>query len=207
MAGVQTFSTRQSSLGDSSSPGVVVRRPGSPACRQIQPNFTASFTPWGELACALGGRAGYERVRASDEQRTAPGAETIAELFNGEPSGVVFGQNMTSLTFAVSRALSAGWSRGDSVVLTELDHDANYTPWHRAAEERGAEVRMPRLDKATGCLPVQSVTDLLDESVRLARKERHEEWESEQHSESDTWETARDQGSGDFDIVEFFADF
>ena len=35
-----------------------------------------AYTPWGEMAYALAGRAGYERVRPSDEQRSAPGAET-----------------------------------------------------------------------------------------------------------------------------------
>lgn len=46
-----------------------------------------AYTPWGELAYALAGKAGYERVRASDEQRTAPpGAETLQELFGNEPT-------------------------------------------------------------------------------------------------------------------------
>lgn len=45
-----------------------------------------AFTPWGEIACALAGKAGYERVRSSDEQMVAPGAETLQELFGGEPS-------------------------------------------------------------------------------------------------------------------------
>lgn len=44
-----------------------------------------AYTPWGELAYALAGVQGYERVRASDEGRTAPGAETLRELFGGEP--------------------------------------------------------------------------------------------------------------------------
>jgi hypothetical protein len=44
-----------------------------------------AHTPWGELACSLAGKAGYERVRKSDQTHTAPGAETIAELFGGEP--------------------------------------------------------------------------------------------------------------------------
>jgi predicted AAA+ superfamily ATPase len=44
-----------------------------------------AHTPWGELACSLAGKAGYERVRKSDESHTAPGAETLAELFGGEP--------------------------------------------------------------------------------------------------------------------------
>ena len=45
-----------------------------------------AFTPWGELAYALGKRAGYESIRASDEQRVAPGAETIRALFAGQPT-------------------------------------------------------------------------------------------------------------------------
>jgi len=45
-----------------------------------------AYTPWGELAYALAGKAGYERVRASDEQRVSPGADTLRELFGGEPT-------------------------------------------------------------------------------------------------------------------------
>ena len=45
-----------------------------------------AFTPWGEIASALGGKDGYERIRTSDETRVAPGAETIRELFGGEPT-------------------------------------------------------------------------------------------------------------------------
>lgn len=45
-----------------------------------------AYTPWGEIAYALAGTPGYERVRASDEQRVAPGADTIRELFGGEPT-------------------------------------------------------------------------------------------------------------------------
>jgi predicted AAA+ superfamily ATPase len=44
-----------------------------------------AHTPWGELASSLAGKAGYERVRKSDESHTGPGAETLAELFGGEP--------------------------------------------------------------------------------------------------------------------------
>ncbi|MBV9250768.1 MAG: ATP-binding protein, partial [Acetobacteraceae bacterium] len=45
-----------------------------------------AYTPWGEIAYALAGREGYERVRRSDQEGIAPGAETIAELFGGEPA-------------------------------------------------------------------------------------------------------------------------
>ncbi len=45
-----------------------------------------AYTPWGEIAYALAGREGYERVRRSDEARGAPGAGTIKELFGSEPT-------------------------------------------------------------------------------------------------------------------------
>jgi len=45
-----------------------------------------AYTPWGEIAYALAGKAGYERVRRSDEEGSAPGAETIAELFGNGPA-------------------------------------------------------------------------------------------------------------------------
>jgi hypothetical protein len=45
-----------------------------------------AFTPWGEIAHGLAGAAGYERVRASDEGRVAPGADTIRELFGSAPT-------------------------------------------------------------------------------------------------------------------------
>ena len=45
-----------------------------------------AHTPWGEIAYALAGRAGYERVQRSDEEGVAPGAATLAELFGGEPT-------------------------------------------------------------------------------------------------------------------------
>ena len=45
-----------------------------------------AFTPWGELAFALNGVEGYEMVRASDVERVAPGADTLRQLFGGEPT-------------------------------------------------------------------------------------------------------------------------
>ncbi len=45
-----------------------------------------AYTPWGEIAYALAGKAGYDRVRKSDENRIAPGADTLRELFGGEPT-------------------------------------------------------------------------------------------------------------------------
>lgn len=112
----------------------------------------------------LGGGFGSSRVsvRVMGEARSA-----MADLLACDPSEVIFGQNMTSLTFSMSRALAATWSEGDAIVLTSLDHDANFTPWAMAAAERGVEVRVAEFDTATSELDPNAVVDLIDERVRL----------------------------------------
>ena len=57
-----------------------------PANGRAMGDGVLAHSPWGEIAFALAGKAGYERFRKSDETHTAPGAETLAELFGGEPS-------------------------------------------------------------------------------------------------------------------------
>jgi cysteine desulfurase family protein (TIGR01976 family) len=65
--------------------------------------------------------------------------EAIADLINAlSPDEVVFGQNMTSLTFHLARSLARTWKPGDEVVVTRLDHNANVRPWVLAARDAGA---------------------------------------------------------------------
>src|SRR5262245_63421043 len=65
-----------------------------------------------------------------------------ADLVGTDDDGcIAFGANMTTLTFALSRAIAAEWKPGDEVIVTRLDHDANVTPWARAAADRGATIR------------------------------------------------------------------
>jgi cysteine desulfurase family protein (TIGR01976 family) len=63
-----------------------------------------------------------------------------ADLFNCAPEEVVFGQNMTTITLGLARAIGRELKVGDEVVVTTLDHDANVGPW-RALEEKGVVVR------------------------------------------------------------------
>lgn len=77
----------------------------------------------------------------------------VADLINAEgPDEISFGQNMTSITIAVSRALARTWSPGDEVLLTRLDHDANISPWIIAARERDVRVRFADFDPDAGCV-------------------------------------------------------
>jgi cysteine desulfurase family protein (TIGR01976 family) len=64
----------------------------------------------------------------------------MADFFNCAPDEVVFGQNMTTITFALARAIGRQLNAGDEIVVTTLDHDANVAPW-RALEEKGVVIR------------------------------------------------------------------
>src|SRR5439155_18620891 len=77
--------------------------------------------------------------RRTNEMISAARA-AMADLFNSSPEEVVFGQNMTTITFALSRAIGRELKPGDEIVVTTLDHDANVAPW-RALEEKGAVIR------------------------------------------------------------------
>jgi len=90
----------------------------------------------------------------------------VAELLGADPAGIVFGANMTTLNFALTRALARDWSPGDQVVGTRLDHDANVTPWRLAAEDRGARLRLVDFDTATGRLDPDAVVAAIGPRTR-----------------------------------------
>jgi cysteine desulfurase family protein (TIGR01976 family) len=83
------------------------------------------------------------------------------------PEEIVFGQNMTSLTFAVSRAISRSWQKGDEIVVTRLDHDANISPWLMAAEDRGVIVRWLDFDPVDCTQKMDLLSGMLNEKTRL----------------------------------------
>ncbi|MGB7026932.1 MAG: aminotransferase class V-fold PLP-dependent enzyme, partial [Candidatus Acidiferrum sp.] len=70
----------------------------------------------------------------------ASSRSAMADFFHCDPDEVVFGQNMTSITFALARAIGRELTAGDEIVVTTLDHDANVAPW-RALEEKGVVIR------------------------------------------------------------------
>ena len=76
----------------------------------------------------------------------------LADFFNADPTEIVFGANMTTLTFHLARALGRGYSAGDEIVVTELDHHANIAPWHALEQERGIKVQTAKMIPETGQL-------------------------------------------------------
>lgn len=93
--------------------------------------------------------------------------EAMACYINANWDEISFGGNMTSLTFAFSRSLANQWQAGDNIIVTELEHESNVSPWIRAAEERGVEIRVWPVDSETVTLDVNRLDDLLDEKTKL----------------------------------------
>jgi len=95
------------------------------------------------------------------------GARTaMADFFNCDPDEVIFGQNMTALTFALSRALGRQFGPGNEILVTHLDHDANISPW-RALEERGATVRFVDINEVDCTLDMSDLARKISGHTRL----------------------------------------
>lgn len=91
----------------------------------------------------------------------------LADLLNAPaPDEIVFGPNMTTLTFAFSRALARVWQPGDEVIITNLDHDANVAPW-MALSEQGIVIRRLDFDPADCTLRLDELDHLLGPRTRL----------------------------------------
>jgi len=87
---------------------------------------------------------------AETDTAIAGARQALADFFNASPSEVAFGNNMTTITFHIARALGRHWGPGDEVVVTELDHHANIAPWQALAKERGVTIRSVPFDVKTG---------------------------------------------------------
>ncbi|MBL9076665.1 MAG: cysteine desulfurase-like protein [Planctomycetes bacterium] len=93
--------------------------------------------------------------------------QAVVDFVGGDdPEEVVFGANMTTLTFHLAHALARTWRRGERIVVTDSDHDANVTPWVRAALAAGCElVRIPV--RADASLDLDGAARLITRDTRL----------------------------------------
>ena len=90
----------------------------------------------------------------------------MADFFGCDHDEVVFGPNMTTLTFAISRSLGRELGPGDEVLLTHLDHDANVSPW-RALEERGVTIRFVDINHDDCTLNLADLAQKLNSRTRI----------------------------------------
>lgn len=103
-----------------------------------------------------------ELDREIDESRRA-----MADFVGGQPDEIVFGANMTTLTFHAARALGRTFAAGDEIVVTELDHEANVSPWRDLEFERGIVVRTVPLEPESGDLDWDSLEACISRKTRL----------------------------------------
>jgi cysteine desulfurase family protein (TIGR01976 family) len=92
----------------------------------------------------------------------------MADMLNADSTDeIVFGQNMTTITFALSRALGRRFRRGDEIVLTRMEHDANISPWVALADDHGLTVRWLDIDRERHELALEQLPSLLSARTRL----------------------------------------
>ncbi len=96
-------------------------------------------------------------------------ARAACRAFLNAPSAdsIVFGANMTSLTFSLSRAISRQWQAGDEIVVTELDHYANVSSWRQAAEDKSVVVKTALVDESDCSLDIEHMLSLITPKTRL----------------------------------------
>ena len=90
----------------------------------------------------------------------------MADLFNCSPEEVIFGQNMTTITLGLARAIGRELKPGDEILLTILDHDANYSPW-KVLQEKGVVIRAVDIRESDCTLDLQDLKSKLNSKTKL----------------------------------------
>ena len=107
----------------------------------------------------------YQTSRNTDAM-IAEARPAMGDFLNCDADEIVFGANMTSLTYAMSRAIGRDLGPGDEIVLTLLDHDANFSPW-KALEEKGVTIRAAKFNPADCTLDMHDLARQITSHTRL----------------------------------------
>jgi cysteine desulfurase family protein (TIGR01976 family) len=91
---------------------------------------------------------------------------TAAEFLGCSPDETIFGANMTTLAFALTRTAGRAWEEGDEIIVTKLDHDANVSPWLELAHDQGLQVRFADINDDT-TIDLDDLRRLLNERTRV----------------------------------------
>jgi cysteine desulfurase family protein (TIGR01976 family) len=91
----------------------------------------------------------------------------MADFLHCGADEIVFGPNMTTLTFAISRAIGRELKAGDEILVTRLDHDANVSPWTTMAEDRGITVRWAEFNVADCTLDMSDLASKINKNTKL----------------------------------------
>jgi cysteine desulfurase family protein (TIGR01976 family) len=97
----------------------------------------------------------------------AEARQSVADFANCSPDEIVFGANMTTLTFHLARTLGRTWKAGDEVIVTELDHHGNVAPWQALERDYGIVVRTARMIPETAQLDLEHLAQLVTPKTKL----------------------------------------
>ncbi len=107
----------------------------------------------------------YETSRRTDKM-IAEARRAMGDFLACDADEIIFGQNMTALTFMISRSIARTLQPGDEIVLTYLDHDANFSPW-MALEERGVVVRIANVRQSDCTLDMADLASKITSNTKL----------------------------------------
>jgi len=110
---------------------------------------------------------GYFATSKRTDETIEQARIAAADLLGAEPDEIVFGNNMTSLAFQVSRTLNAEIKAGDEIIVTRLDHDANIAPWVLLGEDTGAIVHFVDIDMETCTVDMANMQAKLSPRTKL----------------------------------------
>jgi cysteine desulfurase family protein (TIGR01976 family) len=137
-----------------------------PAGTQVPQECIEGITDYLRTSNANTGGA-FLTSRRSDAM-LAEAHAAMADFLNAHDAHeIVFGPNMTTLTFAFSRALGRKLQAGDEIVVTMLDHDANVAPWLQLAADRSLNVRVADIDPATCTLDMEDLRSKITERTKV----------------------------------------
>jgi cysteine desulfurase family protein (TIGR01976 family) len=102
----------------------------------------------------------------SNDAIIASARSAMADFFNCDKDEVIFGQNMTTITFALARAIGRTLEPGDEIVVTTLDHDANVAPW-RALEDLGLVIRQVDIHESDCTLDLEDLRRKINRNTKL----------------------------------------
>jgi cysteine desulfurase family protein (TIGR01976 family) len=112
-----------------------------------------------------GGEFGTSR---ESDALVAQARQAMADFLHADrPEEIIFGPNMTTLTFHISRSLARGLAPGDEIVVTRLDHDANVAPWLMIAEDRGCMVRWVDFHEDDCTLDMEDMARQITDRTRI----------------------------------------
>ncbi|MFF3941389.1 cysteine desulfurase-like protein [Streptomyces phaeofaciens] len=119
------------------------------------------------LTGPLSNRGSVGPSERNAERVVAEFRAAYADLLHMPANGIVHGRSATQLTYDFSRHLAKGWTAGDEIIVSRLDHDSNIRPWIQAAERAGATVRWIEIDAETTELDLDSFERALSSRTRL----------------------------------------